>query len=172
MLKQKKRCPRSPTIGMTHGRLFASAWLAAPMQGRDWDGPAAVYTRTAVVEEARPLQDPPHADIHLMSSPTTSDLAGAQAQVQEPHLSRLLNSFGFDFTNPPLAVLLGAFVLLILVLRRLASGRTPNYPPGPKPLPMLGNALDMPDNEQWITFAKWGAQYGTSSSCALLDRHQ
>jgi hypothetical protein len=99
-----------------------------------------------------------------MASPATSpNLTGTHAQVQE-HLAQLLNSFGFEFTNALLAVVLGASALLLLVLRRVASGSKPNYPPGPKPLPVLGNALDIPDKAQWITFAKWGAQYGTSHS--------
>ncbi|EJD05381.1 cytochrome P450 [Fomitiporia mediterranea MF3/22] len=33
-------------------------------------------------------------------------------------------------------------------------------PPGPKPLPFLGNALDMPVKREWEAFAKWANEYG------------
>lgn len=31
---------------------------------------------------------------------------------------------------------------------------------GPKPLPLIGNALDMPSVEEWKTFTKWAQEYG------------
>lgn len=33
-------------------------------------------------------------------------------------------------------------------------------PPGPTPLPILGNILDIPRNNPWRTFAEWGKLYG------------
>jgi hypothetical protein len=33
-------------------------------------------------------------------------------------------------------------------------------PPGPKPLPLIGNVLNFPVNRQWVTFAEWKKQYG------------
>ncbi|KAG8930282.1 hypothetical protein FRC01_002984 [Tulasnella sp. 417] len=34
------------------------------------------------------------------------------------------------------------------------------YPPGPKPLPVIGNVLDMPRGKSPLTFAKWRDLYG------------
>ncbi|KAJ7306126.1 cytochrome P450, partial [Mycena albidolilacea] len=37
--------------------------------------------------------------------------------------------------------------------------------PGPKALPIIGNALDMPTSHPWITFSEWKKKYG---SCGLV----
>ena len=34
------------------------------------------------------------------------------------------------------------------------------FPPGPTPLPIIGNILDIPRNNPWKTFAEWGKIYG------------
>lgn len=33
-------------------------------------------------------------------------------------------------------------------------------PPGPPPLPILGNALDIPREREWETLTRWAGQYG------------
>ncbi len=40
----------------------------------------------------------------------------------------------------------------------------PQFPPGPRGLPLIGNLLDMPSQKEWLTFAKWGEKYGTVST--------
>ncbi|KAH9039868.1 cytochrome P450, partial [Lactarius pseudohatsudake] len=35
------------------------------------------------------------------------------------------------------------------------------YPPGPKRIPIIGNLLDMPSREEWVTYKKWSDQYGS-----------
>ena len=37
-------------------------------------------------------------------------------------------------------------------------------PPGPKPIPLLGNSLQLPKVKQWETFAKWADQYGPNDT--------
>ena len=38
--------------------------------------------------------------------------------------------------------------------------RHPPLPPGPRGIPFIGNLLDMPSEKEWLTFAKWGEEYG------------
>ncbi|EKM59174.1 uncharacterized protein PHACADRAFT_249435 [Phanerochaete carnosa HHB-10118-sp] len=34
-------------------------------------------------------------------------------------------------------------------------------PPGPKGLPIIGNAFDIPVGHEWVTYAKWSCEYGS-----------
>lgn len=43
-------------------------------------------------------------------------------------------------------------------------------PPGPKPLPIIGNLLDMPQSKPWETLTAWGREYGTLHSTFLKER--
>ncbi|ESK84364.1 cytochrome p450 [Moniliophthora roreri MCA 2997] len=55
-----------------------------------------------------------------------------------------------------LSALFAAFIAWKVSRKRIS---TP-LPPGPKPLPIIGNALDMPKDYPWRTFAEWCKQYG------------
>ena len=33
-------------------------------------------------------------------------------------------------------------------------------PPGPKPLPVLGNLFDLPSEKPWVTYAEWSKSFG------------
>ncbi|KAH8984409.1 cytochrome P450 [Lactarius akahatsu] len=35
------------------------------------------------------------------------------------------------------------------------------FPPGPEGLPVVGNVLDMPSRNQWLTYCRWGKQYNS-----------
>ena len=35
-------------------------------------------------------------------------------------------------------------------------------PPGPRGLPVLGNALEIPNEHTWLTFTRWAKKYGLS----------
>lgn len=51
------------------------------------------------------------------------------------------------------------FAALTYTLRHIRSSGLP-YPPGPKRIPIIGNLLDMPSHEEWVTYKKWSDQYG------------
>ena len=71
--------------------------------------------------------------------------------------------------------IIAASVILALVLWQLLSKKSRGnpqglpLPPGPKPLPLIGNALDMPKDYPWKTFQKWCKQYGTSHTFGHLS---
>ncbi|KAK1231056.1 hypothetical protein PQX77_005832 [Marasmius sp. AFHP31] len=48
--------------------------------------------------------------------------------------------------------------------------RNPALPPGPKGLPLVGNVLDMPNGQEWKTFAEWGRTYGGICSVSLMGQ--
>ena len=62
-------------------------------------------------------------------------------------------------SNTPawISVILFCVVLFLHAVRR--SRRTLPFPPGPKGLPIVGNVLDMPSKNQWLTYWQWGQQY-------------
>ena len=63
-------------------------------------------------------------------------------------------------TDPLAVSLIAAAFLLILLRSRRASRRRGPLPPGPKPLPFLGNLLDIPKEQPWVKYKEWAKQYG------------
>ena len=37
-----------------------------------------------------------------------------------------------------------------------------SYPPGPRPLPIIGNLLDIPRDFSWLAYTQFSKTYGTS----------
>jgi hypothetical protein len=51
----------------------------------------------------------------------------------------------------------------VLIFGWLNRRKSPNglpLPPGPKPLPFIGNLLDMPKEKDWKTYRAWNERYG------------
>ncbi|KIJ23526.1 hypothetical protein M422DRAFT_275879 [Sphaerobolus stellatus SS14] len=49
---------------------------------------------------------------------------------------------------------------LIWYFRRKPIPKGLRLPPGPPGLPIIGNLFDMPKRRAWLTFARWGKEYG------------
>jgi hypothetical protein len=63
--------------------------------------------------------------------------------------------------------LLGLLIFYSLFLKKSAL----SLPPGPPGLPLVGNILDMPMEMEWLTFSRWGEQYGRSRCLFVLTRY-
>jgi hypothetical protein len=56
------------------------------------------------------------------------------------------------------AVLL--FLVAIRAIRDYQRRKGLPYPPGPRPLPILGNVLDIPKQFPWLAYSKFSKKYG------------
>ncbi|KAJ8495804.1 hypothetical protein ONZ45_g12698 [Pleurotus djamor] len=73
------------------------------------------------------------------------------------------------------SVFLG-FIALALYWKRTRSPSIKNpyglpYPPGPQPLPLLGNLRDLPRHNEVAVYAQWAKQYGDLVHINVLGKH-
>ena len=74
----------------------------------------------------------------------------------------------------PIVLIAVTVLLLILYYAFQPNAATPlPLPPGPKALPIIGNALDIPSSMPWKTFRELSKKYGTSFTvlyiCDCID---
>jgi hypothetical protein len=71
----------------------------------------------------------------------------------------------FSSVNGRLAIIAALPVSLVVIkaFMRFIDVRKnkPCLPPGPAPLPLLGNVLSIDLKQPWLTYTEWGAAYGT-----------
>jgi hypothetical protein len=71
---------------------------------------------------------------------------------------------------PILTGIIGFLAALYLWLNRRSNAIS--VPPGPKPIPILGNLNDLPGKEPWFLAAKLAKQYGEGSRTSASGYHQ
>jgi hypothetical protein len=62
----------------------------------------------------------------------------------------------FEGHAPWVASVIAGLVVLGLWRRQRAAP----LPPGPKPLPLIDNLLDLPREKEWLTYRAWNDEYG------------
>ena len=68
-----------------------------------------------------------------------------------------------------LAGLFCMFICFVTVSRHTRHRGGP-LPPGPAPLPVIGNLLDMPKERPWVAYRDWSHKYGDSFSILVYLR--
>jgi hypothetical protein len=63
------------------------------------------------------------------------------------------------FSIVDLFVLLFCFFAFQIINGRRRRRGLP-YPPGPRPLPLIGNLLDIPKDFSWISYMEFSKKYG------------
>jgi hypothetical protein len=55
-----------------------------------------------------------------------------------------------------------SFLIALRALHNHQKRRRLPYPPGPRPLPIIGNLLDIPRESSWLAYTPFAKKHGTS----------
>ncbi|KAJ7596428.1 cytochrome P450 [Mycena floridula] len=74
--------------------------------------------------------------------------------------------------NTDLRVQLLVLGILCLALFKLLNwSRSLPFPPGPSPLPILGNIKDLPKEKPWLVYTEWAKKYGPLIHFRVFNQH-
>ena len=61
-----------------------------------------------------------------------------------------------------LSILLPTIAFILGYVKRRSGGK--RLPPGPRPIPLLGNVIGIDARNPWKTYTTWAAEYGIVGS--------
>ena len=67
--------------------------------------------------------------------------------------------------------LLFIWLLFRWFYKRFINPKSLPLPPGPKPLPIIGNLRDMPSSDEWIVATEWSKRFGDLVHVEVLGSH-
>lgn len=116
--------------------------------------------------------------IPTVSSPRVEGLHSACDVLHEPRrLKAMCDSHDLtprivDMLDMPLGLALACAVFAVVLAQCRARKKELPLPPGPRRLPLLGNALQMPgpSDRAWLTYAGWATRYGDVMYLEALGR--
>jgi len=92
-----------------------------------------------------------HSHIYMRYTRVRDRSSSTMFSLLSPHL--------VHFGHFALGILSCAAIYAFLKFLRPTPPTLP-LPPGPKPLPLLGNLLDVPLTRQWLVYSQWAERYG------------
>jgi hypothetical protein len=68
-------------------------------------------------------------------------------------------------SSPTHYAIILVFILTAYCAYRLLNATRPHFPPGPKPVPWIGNILQVAAEHPELLFQQWASKYGSSVTC-------